>query len=121
MKFCGGCKETKGYSFFGANTRTGDGFRTQCKPCTSKNGVAAAARKRKILADYKMEMGCTDCGYRDHPDALEFDHLPMYHKDFTIGSALNNKGIDTLMREVAKCEVVCANCHRIRSANRREK
>ncbi len=66
----------------------------------------------------KQHTGCVDCGYNAHPSALEFDHLPGAIKSFTIsGRTLGNA--DRIRAEIAKCEVVCANCHRVRTAERR--
>jgi len=78
------------------------------------------AQRRDFLNTYKTAAGCTDCGYDAHPAALEFDHLPGFQKDFGIGNANNlNVSMERLLAEIAKCEVVCANCHAIRTANRR--
>lgn len=70
-------------------------------------------------AAIKLERGCTDCGYRGHPDALEFDHLPGVVKVGNV-SALIRLGYSwaKIEAEIAKCEVVCANCHRIRTRTR---
>lgn len=68
-----------------------------------------------MVRDIKLARGCKDCGYCGHPDALEFDHLR--DKKFTIAEGRRN--VDKLLEEIEKCEVVCANCHRIRTANRR--
>ena len=59
---------------------------------------------------------CADCGERD-PVVLEFDHLR--DKTFDIGSKLIHKAWPAVLAEIAKCEVVCANCHRRRTARRR--
>jgi hypothetical protein len=48
---------------------------------------------------------------------LEFDHLG--DKLFTIGANLRDRNWQSLLDEIAKCEVVCANCHRRRTALRR--
>ena len=63
-----------------------------------------------------------DCGYKEHPDALEFDHLPEFEKVQGVGY-LASKGYSwaKIEAEMAKCEVVCGNCHRIRTAARRKK
>lgn len=59
-----------------------------------------------------------DCGYNDHPAALDFDHRPdtVKVRDIKSGQQL---GWDALIEEIAKCDVVCANCHRIRTVTRR--
>jgi hypothetical protein len=75
-------------------------------------------KKKQWLDEYKLERGCADCGYRDRPEALEFDHLPEFEKSFTISLKVMSKTLDKLQEEVAKCEVVCSNCHRIRTTAR---
>jgi hypothetical protein len=71
------------------------------------------------LAAYKVEQGCADCGYSQHPAALDFDHLPGTEKKFDISQFRSHvSSLPALMREIEKCEVVCANCHRIRTSDR---
>src|SRR4051812_45745868 len=43
------------------------------------------AEKRKWIGDIKLASGCVDCGYKEHPAALQFDHLPQYRKSFNVG------------------------------------
>ena len=76
---------------------------------------------RARLDELKLAAGCADCGYKGHPHALEFDHLPGSVKCFSIGTKLASFGTERVMAEIAKCEVVCANCHRIRTAERRKR
>jgi hypothetical protein len=66
----------------------------------------------------KLAQGCADCGYRTHPAALEFDHLEPGEKRFGIARMAWYTWSD-VVAEMAKCEIVCANCHAIRTANRR--
>ena len=47
----------------------------------------------------------------------EFDHLR--DKAFNIGAALSRRNWQAILDEMTKCEVVCANCHRRRTALRR--
>lgn len=69
------------------------------------------------IAALKMERGCADCGYRAHPAALQFDHLPGSTKRGKI-SSLSRYSWERIAEELAKCEVVCANCHAIRTVTR---
>jgi hypothetical protein len=82
-------------------------------------GVAKAkwARFYARLSAIKLERGCTDCGYNAHPAALDFDHLPGTTKLSTV-SRLSTRNWERVAAEIAKCEVVCANCHRIRTVER---
>lgn len=87
------------------------------KRATSTPGMSATARK--AWADqYKLEHGCADCGYNQHPAALDFDHRPGTIKVRDIKSG-KQFGWQALQDEVAKCDVVCANCHRVRTVERR--
>lgn len=79
------------------------------------------ASRRAITNKIKMDRGCADCGYREHPAALEFDHLPGTEKRWTIARATFLLPLDQLLEEIEKCEVVCANCHAIRTASRRQR
>lgn len=58
--------------------------------------------------------GCVDCGEKD-PVVLEFDHLNPSTK-FKDVSKLLGKSLYKLEEEISKCEVVCANCHKRRTA-----
>lgn len=77
-----------------------------------------AGRRRARLAEIKLAMGCVDCGYAAHPAALEFDHLPGADKIDEVGRLARSAAWDVVLAEIAKCELVCANCHRVRTAER---
>jgi hypothetical protein len=74
---------------------------------------------RQWIADYKMSVGCADCGYREHPEALEFDHLPGAEKVANVSKMYFISRPDELRAEMEKCEVVCSNCHAVRTYKRR--
>lgn len=75
-------------------------------------------KRREFINAIKLESGCIDCGYNTHPDVLEFDHRPEVEKLFEIGSQVS-RSTDLILAEIAKCDVRCANCHRIKTAERR--
>lgn len=89
------------------------------KERSRREGIKYRTAKRAKLSAIKMARGCADCGYRKHPEALDFDHLR--DKKFSIGSECFKYSWAALMEEIAKCDVVCANCHRIRTFNNRTK
>jgi len=64
----------------------------------------------------KMELGCVRCGYKEHPTALQFNHINPAEKSFEISTSYNMNW-DNLQKEIDKCEVLCANCHSIHSFN----
>ena len=70
-----------------------------------------------MLVDYFATHPCVDCGETD-PVVLEFDHLR--DKSFSIGAKLTNHSWDAIVAEIEKCEVVCGNCHKRRTARRRQ-
>jgi 5-methylcytosine-specific restriction endonuclease McrA len=82
---------------------------------------ATARRKRlgeermQLIVDYLRTHPCVDCG---EPDVLvlEFDHLG--DKLCSISRGLLDRPLQAVLDEMAKCEVVCANCHRRRTATR---
>lgn len=76
------------------------------------------ARNTQLLNELKNKP-CADCGKSYPPYVMDFDHINGTKKDAV--SRISGKGHGTrqaLLAEVAKCEVVCSNCHRIRSHNR---
>lgn len=76
---------------------------------------------KPLLDAIKLAVGCVDCGYDRHAEALDFDHLPGTRKLFNIGAwAGLSVGWDEIFAELKKCEVVCANCHRVRTCQRRK-
>lgn len=82
-----------------------------------KQTKAYQRRRTNALQNYKLEKGCADCGYNKSAEALQFDHLPGHIKEFGLSASFMGK--DKTWKEVEKCQVVCANCHAIRTAKRR--
>ena len=71
----------------------------------------------RSLVKARLKTGCKDCGEMD-PVVLEFDHREPSQKSFNISVMLRRTTTRTRMeRELDKCDVVCANCHRRRTAN----
>lgn len=62
---------------------------------------------------------CTDCGGRFPHPAMEWDHIDADTKVGNISKMLRRRvRLETILAEIAKCDLVCANCHRIRTHNR---
>jgi len=80
-----------------------------------RRGIAIRRERMAYLMDYLRANPCVDCGESD-PLVLEFDHLG--DKTFTISEGLRDRSWQSIVDEIAKCEVVCANCHRRRTAHR---
>jgi|ERR1035437_2631941 hypothetical protein len=70
----------------------------------------------EFVKQYKLEHGCADCGYNEHPAALEFDHVQPHLRGI-VGKQMG-KTLKIILEEIERCEVVCANCHNIRGCER---
>jgi hypothetical protein len=75
-----------------------------------------AVERTTYLIEFFETHPCADCGETD-PVVLELDHRG--EKLFDIGQALPYRNWQSILDEIAKCEVVCANCHRRRTAFRK--
>lgn len=78
------------------------------------NSKAVQKRRLKLKqlsVDYKG--GCCErCGYKKSLSALEFHHLDPNEKDFSISKNGDTKSWERIKKELDKCILVCANCHR---------
>jgi hypothetical protein len=75
---------------------------------------AVSARRRKIremAISYKGDC-CSICGYKKCSEALEFHHLNPEEKDFTISGRGYSQSWQKIKKELDKCVMLCANCHR---------
>lgn len=75
---------------------------------------------RKIIQEYvkniKESSPCVDCGQKYPYYVMDFDHLS--DKKFNVNFLSATGRISALKKEIDKCELVCSNCHRIRTYNR---
>lgn len=69
--------------------------------------------RRRLIISLKGET-CADCGGRWHYCQLDFDHV----KGGKIDCVTKMGSAEAIRAEAAKCEVVCANCHRLRTMRR---
>ncbi len=76
-------------------------------------------RVAKFIEAYKKTRQCVDCGFsgKKFPYVLDFDHANNAGmKQFNVGNwSRSVLSIEAIVREIEKCELVCANCHRIRT------
>ena len=75
---------------------------------------------RKILLVNKIKnVPCMDCNNMFPPMCMDFDHRNSEDKVESISNMVRSYiGLEKLLREIAKCDIVCANCHRIRTFQR---
>ena len=134
-KKCYRCHEVKPVDDFAWQTKRRGQRDSFCRPCRSAYGKehyeankqryidqartskeAIRLERTRYLLEFFQAHPCVDCGESD-PVVLEFDHLG--DKSFAIGAKLVQFAWQTILDEIEKCEVVCANCHRRRTAQRR--
>ena len=134
MKRCTACGREKPRPEFTKRADSPDGLKHECRACTARRNkayksnnnekvLARAAQRRREIREYVMQVKsapCTDCGRTYPPYVMEFDHLPGNGKAFNIGFMATRVGWAKIKAEIDKCEVVCANCHRIRTFQRQE-
>jgi hypothetical protein len=134
MRRCGRCGELKRTDEFAWRRRRKGQRDNMCGPCRSAYGrehylanrqkyIDAEARRKRARAEtrtryligYFGRHPCADCGETD-PLVLEFDHIR--DKRFEVTNQFASRNWQEILDEIAKCEVVCANCHRRRTARR---
>jgi formate-dependent nitrite reductase cytochrome c552 subunit len=74
--------------------------------------VAKRRRDLKLKAIGYMGGSCMLCGYDKHPAVLDFHHVDPLTKSFGISSGGFSRSWASIKSEIAKCVLVCANCHR---------
>ena len=71
---------------------------------------------REFAYNYLSVHHCVQCGEAD-PVTLEFDHLDPAKKRFNISHGIQNTVLlEILIKEINKCQILCANCHRKKTA-----
>lgn len=130
---CSHCGKRKRISQFYRNSRPSyGGSQRHCKKCSNvyysrnydknpeyykQNARRLQRQCRERIFEYKKTHPCKDCGNVD-PRVLEFDHLK--NKSFNISTMTKYScSWRNIMKEISKCDVVCANCHKIRTYERR--
>lgn len=126
MKVCCKCKENKDKSEFARNPARKDGLNTQCRDCHSayrrthylnnrQKYIDKAARNKRAFAaefaKFKKTLKCSRCP-ETTACCLDFHHLDGAKKDMSISEIVQLGNIERLKTELAKCIVLCANCHR---------
>lgn len=105
-----------------------------CKKCNAKRAAAYAKKNPDRYAFWQAQSKearqaairkhksrpCHDCGKSYPFYVMDFDHRNGGEKSFGMASAHKGRGIDVILKEIAKCDVVCANCHRERTHQRIE-
>lgn len=130
-RWCGKCGKSKPESEF--HVSAARGRQAWCRPCRKVYDAAyhkkrAVVRRRQTVLRRRAivewvrslkDAPCVDCGGRFHPAAMHWDHLPGTTKRDDLGRLVNGHGRRAILEEIEKCELVCANCHAVRTFERR--
>ncbi len=132
-KTCSVCGKEKLLTEFHERKLSKDGRQSICRDCrkdvhrkhykANKKKYAMQTKKnryrlRECINKIK-DVPCTDCGNEYPPYVMDFDHVSDDKVDCISRMVNTAMGKATILREIDKCEVVCSNCHRIRTYNRK--
>lgn len=135
IKKCIKCGVEKRFSEFNFKNKAKRRRNARCKICTRKDTRAAYYKNQQYYLKYRRKLNrilrikvnqfifehvsknpCIDCGISD-PRVLHFDHV-RGKKKFIISKMRSGRyKMSTLINEMKKCVIRCANCHAIKTAN----
>jgi DNA-directed RNA polymerase subunit RPC12/RpoP len=140
-KKCSTCQKEKSIDAFGKRSKAKDGLRGQCKACEHQSfkryrannkkkiaqrlqqwqkdnpekrraGQKRLTKYRKKIVREAKEIPCIDCGKQYPPEVMDLDHI-RGQKEFQLSLA-HAYSVERIRKEIAKCEVRCPTCHRLR-------
>lgn len=86
------------------------------RPRSEADGPLLSSAEKRALIRALKDRPCAECGRSFPTEAMDFDHV-RGRKKFTISGG-GKHTLAEMLSEVAKCEVVCACCHRVRTTSR---
>lgn len=131
-KYCGKCKRKLPLEKFSRDKSKKDGLNHTCKDCYGVyirqhykknkqyyiNNARVNRKKRKnklrtIIRNIKSVSKCKICG-QEHIATLDFHHRDETYKQFSLSTSLIYRYSEQqILKEISKCDILCANCHRI--------
>lgn len=111
-KVCTVCQKELPIEDFNWKSKSKQKRRSDCKYCQSNHMKEQYQKKKAYVAQIKAEKGCAKCGEkRDY--VLDFHHIDPSQKDDSVARLTSNTTkFEKLEKEINKCVVLCANCHR---------
>ena len=134
MKLCNNCKVIKPLTEFSFQNKSKNQYATFCKKCHSekydiprykvnpkffkeKNTAYKNETRRKYF-EYIKTLKCENCGFNDWR-CLEFNHRDPATKYKNVSDMVARHSFENVLKEISKCSVLCANCHRIETCKQR--
>ena len=113
MKKCYKCKIVKPLSEYNTDNTKKDKLQGLCKKCNRDGLKVAQERNRLYVENIKSNSACVVCG-ENHYATIVFHHRNPANKKFGISlGKYGTRALKTIQAEIDKCDVMCANCHRI--------
>lgn len=109
FSYCGDCRREYDREY----------HRTRGGPRRRERQRRRREQLRAWMAGLKRGVPCADCGEVFQPGVMHWDHLPGLPKIDAISTLVESRTRTLVLDELAKCELVCANCHAVRTASRR--
>ena len=114
-KYCHKCEEDRlitQFEYVYRNGKKTDRKRSVCQRCRRKGrGTTRSINRKKRLIDL-CGGRCVRCSGVFPYFVYDFHHRDDMSKDFTISAIIRTKW-DVILKEIAKCDLLCSNCHRI--------
>lgn len=108
--YCRACRVAYNAEWYAANRKRHiEKVRANTRRYIERNHALVAAIK---------DQPCADCGVRYPPYVMEFDHVSGVKLRTISEMVRSGASVESILAEIAKCELVCANCHRVRTARR---
>ena len=135
MKQCSRCAVLRPRTDFNRDSRRADQLQVYCRACSAEVSHARyearvgrsvprtsrpvyAVTRGAWLRSLKTGRPCTDCGRLFDRQVMQWDHLPEFNKLGDISGSWTGRSEQEILAEIAKCELVCTNCHTIRTFKR---
>lgn len=132
QKVCTKCGQTKALADF---NRRKNGYQSHCRECArayirqhyqANRAYYREKNKRKLQRIFTLvrsakDKPCADCGQSYPYYVMDFDHREGEIKTTEVTRLISTHSIRRVQEEIAKCDVVCSNCHRVRTFKRRSK
>lgn len=126
-KICSKCDKNKSLNDFPFKNKEKNIYHSACKECwkvirkksydlnkktTFERNRRNKKRNKNWYVEYKSNLKCEKCG-ETHPACLDFHHISPNEKETEISLLINNTiSFKKIQKEIDKCIVLCANCHR---------
>lgn len=131
LRLCAMCLQWKTAAEF-HNSKTGQfSYCRECRRAYDRRYYAERGRAKRLarqraridaarawMAELKHGIPCTDCGGMFPIFVMHWDHLPQFAKTGAISAMVASRTREVVLEELKKCELVCANCHVLRTVMR---